>query len=78
MMWIDVSSAPRCRFKTFGSPITSMVVVSGGGLVAGGAEGMVFADECREDHALGPVSVAACPTSGFFSIGVEGSLVRHA
>jgi WD40 repeat protein len=77
LMWSDVASAPTRRFKTFESPIASMAVVPGGRLVAGGAEGMVFAEECREDHALGPVCVSACPTSGFFSIGVEGSLVRH-
>ena len=81
LQWNDVKDGPARRVKTFQNPITSLAVSVNDRLVAGCADGTVFVDEDDSDvfvdHALGPVSVAPAARSGFYSLGVEGSLVRH-
>lgn len=81
LMWNDVKDGPRRCVKTFQNPVASVVITAEGRMVAGCADGTVFADDedgkVFVDHSLGPVTVVNASGGGFYSLGVESSLVRH-
>ena len=81
LLWNDAKAPPLRHLQTFRNPISSIAVSPSEKIIAGCCDGSVFVDadgeEVYVDHAVGPVAVSPGAGSGFFSVGVEGSLVRH-